>query len=129
MSKFGGSTRERGRAVEQLVAKTLESNGLEIVESNFEAAQAEVDLVARTHDGDEPVVVFVEIRSRAGDDRGSPLETVDHDKQRRVIRAATAWLVRHDLWDKVAVRFDVVGVTGEPGNYDIEWIVNAFEAQ
>jgi putative endonuclease len=125
-----GSTRERGRAVEQLVAGIAEQRGVEILDRNFEAAGAELDLVGRIHDGTDDVIVFVEIRSRSRDELGSPLETVDARKQRQIIRAATAWLVRHDLWDRVAARFDVVGVVGEPDeDPQVEWVENAFEAE
>jgi putative endonuclease len=118
------STRERGQAVEDRVAAWLEQHALRIIDRNVAAAGGEVDLVAVTQAGGEVLYVFVEVRSRAADDLGSPLETVDAAKQRRVIRAATAWLVDHDLWERVAVRFDVVGVTGDR----FEWVRGAFVA-
>lgn len=118
------STRERGLAVEERVAAFLEANALRIIDRNVAAAGGEVDLVALTHGGGEEIYVFVEVRSRAADELGSPLETVDLAKQRRIIRAATAWLVARDLWERVAVRFDVVGVTGDR----IEWVKGAFVA-
>jgi putative endonuclease len=125
----GGSTRDRGRAVEQFVAQRLAAEGIEILDRNFEAAGAEVDLVGRTREPDgAPLYVFVEIRSRSADERGSPLETVDRAKQRRIIRGATQWLVARDLWEKVAVRFDVVGVVADGSAAPrVEWIPGAFE--
>ncbi len=60
-------------------------------------------------------------------DRGLPLETVGTAKQRHVIRAATAWLVERDLWESVAVRFDVVGVTIGPDRLRVRWIPAAYE--
>jgi|SRR5690606_11891714 len=123
-SSIGGSTRDRGRAVEQAVAEHLRAHGLEIVQHNFEGAGAELDLVARElAPNGTPIYVFVEVRSRSSSEHGSPLETVDRTKQRRVIRAATAWLVAHDLWERVEVRFDVVSV--EPT--ELTWIRNAFD--
>lgn len=120
-----GSTRDRGRAVEQAVAEHLRAHGLEIVDRNYEGGGAELDLVAREESGGgPPTYVFVEVRSRASSEHGSPLETVDAVKQRRVIRAATAWLVAHDLWERVEVRFDVVAV--ELG-HDLTWIRDAFQ--
>lgn len=121
-----GSTRDRGRAVEEAVAAFLQAHGLEVVDRNYTAAGAELDLVAceRGPDG-TPTYVFVEVRSRASTEHGSPLETIDARKQRRVIRAATAWLVAHALWERVEVRFDVVTVElGHPPT----WIRGAFEA-
>ena len=125
-----GSTRDRGRAVEQHVVEHLQRHGLQVLDRNFEAAGAEVDIVARMPDGDLDLYVFVEVRSRAHDDLGSPVETVDDRKQRQIIKAATAWLVQNDLWNKVAVRFDVIGVTApQTSTPQIEWIQGAFEAR
>jgi putative endonuclease len=122
-----GSTRDRGRAVEEAVAELLRAHGLEIVDSNYEGAGAELDLVAREPSASgSPTFVFVEVRSRASAEHGTPLETVDRAKQRRVIRAATAWLVAHDLWERVEVRFDVVAVEGDRAP---TWIRHAFEVE
>jgi putative endonuclease len=116
------STRERGQAVEARVAAALSAAGLEIVARNAALAGGELDLVAREAD----TIVFVEVRSRRADLRGTPLETIDAVKQAKILRAATAWLVREGLWERVEVRFDVVGVTGE-GEGALEWIRNAFD--
>lgn len=121
-----GSTRDRGRAVEQAVAELLGRHGLTVVDRNYESAGAEVDLIATETDAEgRPTYVFIEVRSRASAAHGSPLETVDRRKQRRIVRAATAWLVQHDLWERVEVRFDVVAVVGDQSP---EWLRGAFEA-
>jgi putative endonuclease len=120
------STRDRGRAVEQAVAAYLCARGLEIVDQNYTGGGAELDLVAREPAPDGTgTYVFVEVRSRASAEHGSPLETIDANKQRRVIRAATAWLVTHELWERVEVRFDVVAVEQD---HEPTWIRGAFEA-
>ncbi len=121
------STGERGRAIEDRVCEFLRGRGLTIVERNVSLAGAEVDIIALDDTSDEEVYAFVEVRSRSSDERGSPLETVDRNKQRRIIRAATAWLVGRDLWERVSVRFDVVGVLGAD-DPEIDWVPNAFEA-
>lgn len=116
-------TRGRGLAAEQLAARHLERAGLTILARNVELSGAEVDLVASERDREgTPTVVFVEVRSRADDRRGHPAQTVDARKQARVRRAATAYLVREDLWERVAVRFDVIAIVGERAT----WLRNAF---
>ncbi|MCX4239213.1 YraN family protein [Paraliomyxa miuraensis] len=126
-STDAGSTRARGRAVEQAVAEHLRAHGLEIIEANFAGAGAELDLVAREYAPNGAVTyVFVEVRSRACTEHGTALETIDRHKQRRVIRAATTWLVAKGLWERVEVRFDAVGV--DPQSSAPTWIRNAFEA-
>jgi putative endonuclease len=121
------STRTRGRASEDLAASYLESRGLVVCARNVTLAGAELDLVARHDD----TVVFIEVRSRADVRAGHPLETIRRDKQRRLQRAATAWLVRENLWERVAVRFDVVAIV--IGDHDkapeITWIAGAFDAR
>jgi putative endonuclease len=121
-----GSTRDRGARVEELVARHAIDRGLQVVARNDIAAGVELDLVA-TAPGTPPTYVFIEVRSRADDELGTPIETVDAAKRRRLLRGATAWLVAHDAWEQVAVRFDVVGVTVRPDAApEIVWIEDAF---
>lgn len=64
-------------------------------------------MIAREGD----TLVFVEVRSRASADRGSPLETVGPAKQRKVAQVAAHYLaVRAPR--AAAIRFDVVGIVG-----------------
>lgn len=122
------STRARGLRVEARVAEFLAARGVHRLASNVTIAGAELDLVGRVDDGGEPTIVFVEVRSRADDERGHPIETIGPDKRRRIIRAATAYLVANDLWERVAVRFDVVTVTGtDPDRAPIDWLPGAFD--
>lgn len=122
------SPRARGLASEDLAASFLEARGLVVCERNVTLAGAELDLVAEVV-GEPGLVVFVEVRSRADVLAGHPLETVGRSKQRRLIRAATAWLVRASLWERVAVRFDVVAIVfGDDKAPEITWIAGAFSA-
>ncbi|MEZ4454665.1 MAG: YraN family protein [Nannocystaceae bacterium] len=132
------STRERGRAAEDLAARFLEVRGLVVLERNVTVGGVELDLVAMAPaSAEDPAdtVVFVEVRSRDDDGAGSPIETVDHRKRARLRRGAIAWLVARDLWERVAVRFDVIGVSGALAGGDrendeaprIDWIPGAFD--
>ena len=134
MTARSASTRTRGRASEDLAANYLESRGLVICARNVTLAGAELDLIARLEDHEgAPTVVFIEVRSRADDRAGHPLETISAAKQRRLQRAATAWLVQEELWERVAVRFDVVAiVVGHERDEkapEITWIPGAFDAR
>jgi putative endonuclease len=124
------STRTRGLAREQTVAELLDRAGLVVVARNVAIAGAEIDLVATTQSAREDLVVFVEVRSRTDDRLGHPLETIDATKRAHIIRAATSWLVRENLWEKVAVRFDVISVVGRPGDPkpEIVWLKGAFDS-
>ena len=125
------STRARGDANEDLAASFLEARGLIVCERNVTLAGAELDLVVHLpgEPGEPDTVVFVEVRSRFDDRAGHPLETIGPTKRRKIVRAATAWLVRASLWEQVAVRFDVVAIVfgTEDKAPEITWIAGAFE--
>jgi len=57
-------------------------------------------------------VVFCEVKSKSGTAWGDPLEMVTPEKQRRVRRAAEAWLASRGEYAHHLVRFDVVAVRG-----------------
>ncbi|MBC8066711.1 MAG: YraN family protein [Deltaproteobacteria bacterium] len=123
-------TRARGREIEARVAEHLRARGHSIVAINVELAHAELDIVARDDDASEPTIVFVEVRGRSDDVLGHPSETIDADKRGRIIRGATAWLVANELWERTAVRFDVITVLGpDPATATIEWLRGAFETR
>ena len=130
------STRERGQVAEGEAARFLESRGLVVCERNVQIAGAEIDLIAEepAAGGGPATVVFVEVRSRADERSGSPVETIGPRKRAQIRRAATAWLVARGLWERVAVRFDVIGVvrrptmSGQEEAPEIAWIPGAFDA-
>ena len=88
--------------------------------------RAEIDIVA----DDAGTCVFVEVRSRTGDDRGHPLEAVTPQKQARVIRAARLYLDAETPAAK-AYRFDVVAVTFWPDGRspDVVHVADAFRGR
>jgi putative endonuclease len=91
---------------EALAAAYLEARGLRVIARNWRRPEGELDLVA-DHDG---VCVFVEVRSRTGEEYGHPLETVTARKRAQIIRAARLYLDSETV-DATGFRFDVVGVT------------------
>ena len=53
---------------------------------------------------------FVEVKAKSGSRFGDPLEMVTVEKQRRLRRAAEAWLDPRPELARLAVGFDVVAV-------------------
>lgn len=101
----------RGREAEGLAAGHLAGMGWELLDRNHRCERGEVDLVFRS--GEE--LHFVEVRSRTGEEQGTPEETVGPRKARRVVAAATDWAEAHGGMGQ-PLRFDVVAVTfGEAG--------------
>ena len=114
----------RGRRGEKLASRFLRSRGYKILYRNFKDRRGgEIDLVCR--DGD--TLVFVEVKTRGGEEFGRPIEAVDRQKQLRVSRGGLAWLRLLDNPD-VTFRFDVVEVLmPDEGEARCELIQNAFE--
>lgn len=102
---------------EERAARHLVSQGLAIVSRNYRTRQGEIDLIAR----DGEVLVFVEVRRRAGGGYGGALESVTPHKQRRVQAAAQMYLRQFKRPPRC--RFDVVALEGG----EIQWIRAAFE--
>jgi putative endonuclease len=107
-----------------LAARFLRQHGYKILYRNFRGRSGgEIDLVCR--DGD--TLVFVEVKTRTGEDFGRPFDAVDRTKQKRIAQGGLAWLRLLDNPD-LLFRFDVVEViiAGEP-KPRLELLRNAFE--
>jgi putative endonuclease len=122
-SELGVTTRERGMVAEAFAAQTLEDLGYRIAERNLRTRGAELDIVA----WEGETLCIVEVRYTATHDFGGPLATVSEDKKRRLRRGARAYL--QTLGKEPAVRFDVVGVTGEPAALAYELVRGAFREE
>ena len=70
----------------------------------------ELDLVCR----DGEVLVFVEVKTRGGEDFGRPASAVDAKKRHVMSRAAVRYLKKL-RYPRIYYRFDVVEVVGHPG--------------
>jgi putative endonuclease len=116
---------ELGKTGEDLAASELTALGYAIVARRYRTRFGEIDIVA-TEAGS---MVFVEVRRKSGLGYGAAAESVTPDKQRRVVRMAVDYLARHDLYEKCAVRFDVVAIDDQPsGPPRVTVIRSAFDA-
>ncbi len=114
----------RGARGEKLAGRFLRSHGYKILYRNFrDRTGGEIDIVCR--DGD--TLVFVEVKTRGGEEFGRPVEAVDRQKQLRVSKGGLAWLRMLDNPD-IVFRFDVVEVLlPDEGEPRLELIQDAFE--
>lgn len=117
------STHDLGRRYEALVARHLEDRGWRILERNYRHGRGEVDLVIGRGD----VVAFVEVKGRAGEGFGHPLEAVTWRKRREIARVARGWLWEREGPCVPVVRFDAVAVVpGHGGEVRIEHVEDAW---
>ena len=108
---------------EELACEELRKRGYAILARRYRTRHGEIDLVARHG----PAIVFVEVKTRSGDDFGGGAAAVTPWKQRRVTRMAMDFLARSRL-DNRPCRFDVVTVDLRPGAPVVEVYMNAFDA-
>ncbi len=109
-----------GHLAEQRACEFLQARGLKLVVQNFRTAYGEIDLIMR----DEDEIVFVEVRSRANDDYGTAIESINRNKQQKILKTSLFFLQQRNWLNKVNCRFDVIGVSHD----EVEWIQDAFTA-
>jgi putative endonuclease len=102
------STSAAGRAAERRALWHYRLRGYRVLGSNVWIGGNELDLVLRR--GRQ--LVFCEVKAKAGERYGDPFEMVTVEKQRRLRRAAEAWLAANPGLAELEPRFDVVAFRG-----------------
>lgn len=124
----GNSTRVTGAQYEGIALAHLESNGLQLIERNFNCRHGEIDLIMRSGD----TVVFVEVRYRRGSasamNYGDGIDSVGAAKRAKLVRAAGVFLSTHPRLADRTCRFDVLAISGDIATPVIDWRPNAFDA-
>jgi putative endonuclease len=84
----------------------------------------EIDIIAEQGG----VVVFIEVKARAGHQYRHRFNVLTPAKQRKIMQVAQSFLAKHRLLEK-PIRFNVVGLTADPEcTFRIELLENAFQA-
>lgn len=116
--------KETGNEGEAFTAGWLESRGHRILARNWRAGHLELDIVSLDEEG----LHFVEVKTRRPPFQALPQESVTVTKQRRIVKAASAWLAR--VHEPAAVNsechFDVASVIIENNGKRMEFIPDAF---
>lgn len=94
-----------GKIGEDAAAKYIQSLGYTILERNFKARYAELDIVAL----DQNTLVCIEVKSRIGDRFGLPQEAVTPKKLFSIQRALLYYVLMHPEAPK-SLRIDVISV-------------------
>ena len=113
---------ELGKLGEAKALEFLVNNRFEILETNWLYGHKELDIVARK-DG---VVHIVEVKTRASAYFEEPKEAVTRRKQKNMVEAADAFMVKYKLYEEV--QFDIVSiiVARGAGKVELEYIPQAF---
>lgn len=96
-----------GNLGEDIAAKYLEEKGYKIVEQNCRNKWGEIDLICQVgaiHES--PTLVFVEVKTRIGEQFGMPEDALNKNKIHRLIKNAEAYLTKNKYM--VKSRIDAV---------------------
>lgn len=112
-----------GQLAEQTAKEYLLQRGLLLVEQNFRCRLGEIDLIMQ--EGKE--IIFVEVRYRKNNDFGGAINSITYQKQVKICKTA-AYFLQVKQWEERFCRFDVVTLTSQLAQPEIQWIKHAFEA-
>lgn len=110
-----------GQQKEQLAARWLKQQGIQLLAQNFRIKGGEIDLIGLDA---QQTVIFFEVKYRRSIQYGHPSEFVSTQKQNRLIKSAQVFLLKHPHYQNHPQRFDVI--TFEAQQIDPTWIQNAF---
>lgn len=113
---------KQGKQAEEQAAVYLKDHGLVLLGRNFRSPFGEIDLIFK----DKQTVVFVEVRYRKSTRFGTPAETVNAEKQRKLVATAQYFLQNQTRHQHLACRFDVVTFMGGLSETHLQWIPDAF---
>lgn len=125
-----------GQKAEELATICLERQGYKILERNYRTRWAEIDIIAshqsalphisNQHRLNYDTLVFIEVKARNSTRYGLPAEAVSLSKQKKIISAALHYMREHRIVD-TRIRFDVMTILFQNGQYNMEIIPNAFD--
>ena len=97
-----------GKIGEDLAREYLEKQGYKIIEQNYKTKYAEIDLIAEKPAGlfGSKKLIFVEVRTKIGENWGSPEDTLNKQKLWKVLQNAKSY-AGFKKWDGPA-RIDAV---------------------
>ena len=111
---------ELGKAGENAAVTYLEQQGYIIRDRNWRKGHFELDIVATK----EQELIVVEVKTRSNTQFAEPEDAVDIPKIKRTVHATDTYMRLFQI--DIPVRFDIITVVGEDGNFKIEHIKEAF---
>lgn len=114
---------------EDLATEYLKKHKFQIIARNFHARGGEIDIIAIDRSENEPVLAFIEVKTRSSDRFGTPLESITSWKLRSVIHTAQYFSIQHPRLPQ-SLRIDAVSVyldaLGELQSISLEKNISGF---
>lgn len=111
---------EIGKRGEEIAAKFLKKQGVDIIEKNYHTKFGEIDLIGF----DKSTIIFIEVKLRNNDNFGTPVEAITQTKLKRIYKSALWYISMHK--NNYDYRFDVIAIRKDNINrcYHLEWFKN-----
>jgi len=116
------STKNTGDAGENVAAEYLMKLGYRILERKYRCSYGEIDIIAEK----KGTISFVEVKTRSSLLFGTPAESVDLRKQKKIINCSQYYIIKNNCGNK-NFSYDVAEVYITKNETDINYINNAFE--
>lgn len=110
-----------GQKGENLAANVALAQGYRILERNYRCPLGEIDLILARDD----LIVFLEVKTRHGNDFGEAWEAVTPAKQQRIQRVAV-WYAKALDREGCSYRFDVFTIRLGRQPWQYRWFKGAF---
>lgn len=111
-----------GQAGERLARTYLQTKGFEVVSTNWRSRKGELDIVCASRE----LILFVEVKARAGTRYGLPGEALTEQKQKRLLKAASSYLSKNKLWGRPC-RFDFIAVYFQENGCHLEHMIDVLQ--
>jgi putative endonuclease len=93
-----------GKDGEDLVSKSLETEGWELIARNWRTRRGEIDIIARERD----TIVFIEVKTWPHGQAADLELAIGSTKRKRIVETAKCFLNTHRQYNGMYMRFDVV---------------------
>lgn len=137
---------QRGYRAEKIALHYLKRHGLVLVDKNYATRCGEIDLIMLDKK-ETNILTFIEVRLRSASNTNTALNSVDCNKQRKIIRTAKLFLQKKTQYRFYRCRFDIIALCPKhqktanflskllytfnldsEKNYSIHWLKHAFTA-
>ncbi|MEC4048255.1 YraN family protein [Flavobacterium sp. SUN046] len=109
-----------GKKGEEIAVAHLQERGYVILETNWRAQSAEIDIIAKKGN----TLVVVEVKTRSSIEYGLPQDFVKPAQIQRLVKAIDQYITIKNL--DLEVRFDIIAINKIFSDYNVEHIEDAF---
>lgn len=96
-------------------------NGYIIITKNYFTKFGEIDIIAK----DKEEYVFIEVKTRTTESYGKPIEAVNEDKQKHILKSTKHFIYKYNIENKY-IRFDIIEIYINSKGTNINHIKNVF---